>query len=75
VLPRSFDFGFATGLSLKDTRLCLEEAKAMGVPLPMGDVLVRLLERTAATYGEDSDFTAMAKIVEEDAGLDPERGA
>ncbi len=75
VLRRSFDFGFATGLSLKDTRLCLEEAKALGVPLPMGDVLVRLLERTAAKYGEDSDFTAMAKIAEEDAGLDPERGA
>ena len=62
------------GLSLKDTRLCLEEAQAMGVPLPMGDVLVRLLERTAEKYGGDSDFTAMAKIAEEDAGLDPERG-
>src|SRR5205085_996736 len=54
VLPRSFDFGFATGLSLKDTRLGLEEAQALGVPLPMGDVLVRLLERTAEKYGADS---------------------
>jgi 3-hydroxyisobutyrate dehydrogenase-like beta-hydroxyacid dehydrogenase len=75
VLPRTFDFGFASGLSLKDTRLLMEEAKAMGVPLPLGEVLLRLLERTTATYGEDSDFTAMAKIVEADAGLDPERPA
>ncbi|MGE5721484.1 MAG: NAD(P)-dependent oxidoreductase [Sphingomonadales bacterium] len=75
VLPRTFDFGFATGLSLKDTRLCLEEARALGVPLPLGDVLVAMLERTAEKYGADSDFTAMAKIAEEDAGLDPERKA
>ena len=75
VLPRTFDFGFATGLSLKDTRLCLEEARALGVPLPLGDVLVGMLERTAEKYGADSDFTAMAKIAEEDAGLDPERKA
>ena len=27
ILPRSFNFGFATGLMVKDVRLCLEEAK------------------------------------------------
>jgi 3-hydroxyisobutyrate dehydrogenase-like beta-hydroxyacid dehydrogenase len=32
ILPRTFDFGFATGLSYKDVRLCVEEAEAMGVP-------------------------------------------
>jgi 3-hydroxyisobutyrate dehydrogenase-like beta-hydroxyacid dehydrogenase len=73
VLPRSFDFGFSAQLSLKDTRLALEEARAMGVPLPTGDRLESLLDRTLATYGDDADFTAMAKIVEADAGLDPER--
>src|SRR6202790_4182048 len=30
ILPRTFDFGFATGLMVKDVRLCLEEAKALG---------------------------------------------
>jgi 3-hydroxyisobutyrate dehydrogenase-like beta-hydroxyacid dehydrogenase len=72
VLPRTFDFGFAAQLSLKDTRLALEEARAMGVPLPTGERLESLLERTLATYGEDADFTAMARIVEADAGLDIE---
>ena len=69
VLPRTFDFGFSAQLSLKDTKLALEEAKAMGVPLPTGERLERLLERTLATYGDDADFTSMARIVEADAGL------
>ena len=73
VLPRTFDFGFSAQLSLKDTRLALDEARAMGVPLPTGERLQTLLERVLATYGDDADFTEMAKVVEEDAGLDPER--
>jgi len=73
VLPRSFDFGFSAQLSLKDTRLALAEARAMGVPLPTGERLEALLERTLAAYGDDADFTEMAKVVEADAGLDPER--
>ena len=36
---------------------------------------MQLLERTVSTLGADSDFTAMAKIVESDSGLDPERPA
>ena len=73
VLPRTFDFGFAAALSLKDTKLLMDEAAAMEVPLPLGGIVERLLERTLETYGEAADFTAMAKIVERDAGLDPER--
>jgi len=75
VLPRTFDFGFSAQLSLKDTRLALEEARAMGVPLPTGERLAALLDRTLAAYGDDADFTEMAKVVEADAGLDPERSA
>jgi 3-hydroxyisobutyrate dehydrogenase-like beta-hydroxyacid dehydrogenase len=75
VLPRTFDFGFSAQLSLKDTRLALDEARAMGVPLPTGERLAALLDRTLATYGDDADFTAMAKVVEADAGLDPERSS
>jgi len=75
VLPRTFDFGFATGLCLKDVRLCVAEAEAAGVPLAVGSAVRTILERTADAYGLDSDFTAMAKLVEADAGLDPERPA
>jgi 3-hydroxyisobutyrate dehydrogenase-like beta-hydroxyacid dehydrogenase len=75
VLPRSFDFGFAAALSLKDTKLLLDEASAMGVPLQIGEITRSYLERTLADYGDDADFTAMAKVVEQDAGLDPNRGS
>jgi 3-hydroxyisobutyrate dehydrogenase-like beta-hydroxyacid dehydrogenase len=75
VLPRTFDFGFATGLSLKDMRLCADEAESLESPIPLGQIALSLLERTYETYGENSDFTAMTKIVESDAGLDPERKA
>jgi 3-hydroxyisobutyrate dehydrogenase-like beta-hydroxyacid dehydrogenase len=75
VLPRTFDFGFAAALSLKDTRLLMEEAAAMDVPLPLGAIVERQLERVLEAYGADADFTAIAKVVEADAGLDPEREA
>lgn len=70
VLPRTFDFGFATALSLKDARLCLEEAEAMGVPRTVGNAVRDILARTYDTYGPDSDFTDMARLAEQDAGLD-----
>lgn len=73
VLPRTFDFGFAAALSLKDTKLLLSEAEAAGVPLPLGQIVAGYLERTLEREGPNADFTAIAKVVEEAAGLDPER--
>jgi 3-hydroxyisobutyrate dehydrogenase-like beta-hydroxyacid dehydrogenase len=75
VLPRTFDFGFASGLCLKDVRLCLAAAESLGVPLGVGSAVCELLQRTVSSLGADSDFTAMARIVESDAGLDPNRSA
>ena len=73
VLPRSFDFGFTSGLALKDVRLCLDAARALGVPLGVGSAVCELLERTVGALGANADFTAMTKIIERDAGLDPDR--
>ena len=75
VLPRTFDFGFASSLCLKDVRLCLTAAESLGVPLNVGSAVCDLLQRTVSSLGADSDFTAMAKIVESDSGLDPNRSA
>ncbi|HSG54585.1 MAG TPA: NAD-binding protein, partial [Paracoccaceae bacterium] len=69
----TFDFGFAAALSLKDTRLLMDEAAAAGVPLPLGKVVQDYLERTLEREGPAADFTAIAKVVEAAAGLDPER--
>ena len=73
VLPRSFDFGFAAALSLKDTKLLIDEAAAAQVPLPLGKIVQDYLERTLDREGPDADFTAIAKVAEEAAGLDPDR--
>ena len=70
VLPRSFDFGFATGLSHKDVRLCLEEADALGVPMIVGSAVRQILAITSARHGPDSDFTSMVKTIEEWAGVE-----
>jgi 3-hydroxyisobutyrate dehydrogenase-like beta-hydroxyacid dehydrogenase len=70
VLPRSFDFGFATGLSFKDVRLCVEEAEAMGVPMIVGSAVRQILSITNNMYGPDSDFTEMARLLESWAGLE-----
>jgi len=75
VLPRTFDFGFASGLCLKDVRLCLSAAQTLGVPLGVGSAVCDLLQRTVDSLGADADFTAMAKTVESDSGLDPNRPA
>ena len=64
VLPRTFDFGFATGLSFKDVRLCVDEAEAMGVPMVVGSAVRQMLSMTNQVYGPESDFTSMIRIVE-----------
>jgi 3-hydroxyisobutyrate dehydrogenase-like beta-hydroxyacid dehydrogenase len=70
ILTRTFDFGFATGLSYKDVRLCLEESEALGVPMVAGAAVRQMLAITNAKFGPDSDFTSIAKVVEEWAGVE-----
>ena len=70
ILPGTFDFGFATGLSYKDVRLCVDEAEALGVPMMLGAVVRQMLAVTNAKFGPDSDFTSIAKVVEEWAGIE-----
>jgi 3-hydroxyisobutyrate dehydrogenase-like beta-hydroxyacid dehydrogenase len=70
ILPRTFDFGFATGLSYKDVRLCVDEAEAMGVPMVAGAVVRQMLAITNAKFGPASDFTCITRVVEEWAGVE-----
>jgi len=65
ILTGTFDFGFATGLSYKDVRLCIDEAEALGVPMVAGAAVRQMLAITQAKFGADSDFTSIAKVVEE----------
>ncbi len=61
--------GFKLVLGLKDVRLALEAAGEVTVPMPLAS-LVRdhFLSGVARGYGEQ-DWTALARVVAEDAGL------
>ena len=69
ILPRTFDYGFATGLMVKDVRLYLDEARALGVPVEVAEALGRLWEATLHDEGADSDFTSAIKPIERAAGV------
>lgn len=69
ILPGTFDFGFTTGLSYKDVRLCIDEAESLGVPMVVGGAVRQMLAVTNATYGSESDFTSMCRVIEEWAGV------
>lgn len=70
ILPRSFDAGFATGLAYKDIRLCVDEAEALGVPMVVGAVVREMMAVTNAKFGAASDFTSIARVIEEWAGVE-----
>jgi 3-hydroxyisobutyrate dehydrogenase-like beta-hydroxyacid dehydrogenase len=69
ILPRSFDYGFATGLMVKDVRLYLEEAEALGVPMEVAETVGRLWEAAQTDQGPQSDFTSVIKPFEKAAGV------
>ena len=69
ILPRTFDFGFATGLMVKDVRLYLREAEALGVSMEVAGAVGRLWETAIRELGPDSDFTAAIKPIEQAAGV------
>ena len=69
VLPRSFDFGFATGLMVKDVRLCLEEAKSLGLSMEVAEAVGRLWEVVIRDMGAESDFTSAIQPIEKAAGV------
>jgi 3-hydroxyisobutyrate dehydrogenase-like beta-hydroxyacid dehydrogenase len=69
ILPRTFDYGFATGLMVKDVRLCLEEAKALGLSMEVAEAVGRLWEVVIREMGAESDFTTAIKPIEKAAGV------
>jgi 3-hydroxyisobutyrate dehydrogenase-like beta-hydroxyacid dehydrogenase len=69
ILPRTFDFGFATGLMVKDVRLCLEEAKALGLSMEVAEAVGHLWEVVIREMGPESDFTSAIKPIEKAAGV------
>ncbi|MGV0816230.1 NAD(P)-dependent oxidoreductase [Mycolicibacterium boenickei] len=74
VLPRTFDYGFATGLMAKDVGLYLAEATSLGLPVEIAETVQRIWEQTLRTEGAESDFTSVIKPMEQAAGVIVEGG-
>jgi 3-hydroxyisobutyrate dehydrogenase-like beta-hydroxyacid dehydrogenase len=64
VLPRKFDFGFASGLMYKDVRLFMEEAENLGVHMWVAPAVRQLWLQTCLELGQQSDFTEIVKTIE-----------
>lgn len=74
ILPRTFDFGFATGLMYKDVKLCVEEADAAGAQMWIGNAVREMWQLANNELGPDSDFTEVIKILERWAGVEVKGG-
>jgi len=71
IAKQSYAAGFVLPLVLKDVRLALAEAENAGVPMPSVSVVRdRLITGIARGHG-DLDWTALALIAGEEAGLYP----
>jgi 3-hydroxyisobutyrate dehydrogenase-like beta-hydroxyacid dehydrogenase len=70
VLPGTFNLGFTAGLMLKDVKLCLSEANALGVPMAVIESVARLLQLTCDEIGADKDLTTVVQPIERRAGVE-----
>ena len=75
IIPRKFDFGFATGLMYKDVKLCLEEAEAAGAQMWVASAVRQLWQLTNQELGPQSDFTEVVKVLERWAGVEVKGGS
>ena len=69
ILPGTYDAGFATGLMVKDVRLCLDEATALGLPMDVARAVATIWEITFSEIGPDKDFTTIMMTAEKRAGI------
>lgn len=65
ILTRHFAYGFATGLMDKDVRLCLEEARSLGSPMPVGEAVGAIWQAAMRELGADSDYTEIFRYIEQ----------
>jgi 3-hydroxyisobutyrate dehydrogenase len=69
VLPRTFDYGFATGLMTKDVRLYMQEARELGLDAELAQAVLDRWETTLIEEGAESDFTSVVKPLERSADI------
>lgn len=69
LFKRNFTPMFSIGLSAKDTRLAVELAHEVGVPMAMGEIVHADMQEAMARGWADLDFDAVAMVQEDRAGV------
>lgn len=70
VFPRKFENpGFSAALSAKDTRLALDLAHELNVPMQMGEAVGRDMDEVMARGWGSLDFDVVARVQEERTGV------
>jgi 3-hydroxyisobutyrate dehydrogenase len=70
LLKRNFTPGFSAALSAKDTRLALELAQELDLPMQAGDLAMRELEAVLARGWGELDVDVLGLLQEERAGVE-----
>jgi 3-hydroxyisobutyrate dehydrogenase-like beta-hydroxyacid dehydrogenase len=70
VLPGTFELGFTNGLMIKDEKLALSEAKALGVPMEVAEAVLRLLQQACDEIGAGADVTTVVQPLERRTGVE-----
>jgi 3-hydroxyisobutyrate dehydrogenase-like beta-hydroxyacid dehydrogenase len=69
ILPRTFTSGSTINVMYKDTKLCLEEAEALGVPMWVGNVVRQLFAYAISQGGGPRDGSTIIQYIEAWAGV------
>ena len=69
VLTRTFDYGFRLRLMAKDTALCMKEADRLNYQMQIGERVRDAWSMADAAGSETDDFTVIAKLYEQAAGV------
>src|SRR5512139_3567066 len=75
ILHQNYTPGFRTRLYHKDLGIALETARAYDVPMPVSAVVQQLVNRMMAAGQAEADYSALARVLFELAGLDRLDGA
>ncbi len=70
ILPGTFQLGFANRLMYKDVKLCLQLADAMGLTMPISQLIGQEWAAAMAETGADADFSTIVKKAERLAGVE-----
>ncbi len=69
ILPRTFDYGGKLSIMYKDVKLCLEEARALEVPMWVGTSVGQLWFQAMVEGRGQDDYTTIIKMIEGWAGV------